>query len=137
MADVYECWTMRDGTKIKLKNMSESHIQNCIAMVTKTAKRHKERGEMVDALFGYESEGAVAVASDLFANAVICGEWKRRLNDELNRRGLKPTESPTMNNDRPELRKMHSNIPEELMVANALKTAGLDFVKALASQGGK
>lgn len=47
-----EIWTMRDGTKIAVGDMGESHVRNALRMVIRTSRKKKERAfRLLDDVF--------------------------------------------------------------------------------------
>lgn len=83
-------WKTKDGQVLRLSEMSESHIRNCIAMLERTLE--KDPGEQV--YMGDSDYAADAVESENRHNDVLrdyCHEWIGIFNAELTSR------SPSLN----------------------------------------
>ena len=64
-------WAMRDGTKIKIKKMGISHIENCIKMLA----RNKERKLLQAMASGNMLQGEMAIECfDRGLESVLSGE---------------------------------------------------------------
>jgi hypothetical protein len=88
-------WTMRDGTKIAVVNMSNEHLDNAIALMERNAERYRQGAinsgfQMLSMLQGEQAIYAVESEMDRLTD----GEWDlydeseayRALVDEKERR---------------------------------------------------
>lgn len=63
-------WKMKDGTKIKIKDMADSHIKNCIRML----QRHKSR-KLTEMMCMPEPQGEMAqLCVDNAIDSILFGD---------------------------------------------------------------
>lgn len=72
-------WTMRDGTEIDIREMTDSHIKNCIRMLS---EKESEFAEMWVWRFAEELKFRDYIRRIANGDLESCTEWRRKMYEE-------------------------------------------------------